>query len=89
LLQVNFAMLKRTTNGYKPFLYNVTADACKFLKNEKSNPHDLIVDKVPTEYLNNHLSIVLPFPVGEYQFTTHWYAYGIKRATVTLYVSLK
>jgi len=25
-------------NGYKPFLYNVTVDACKFYKNQKSNP---------------------------------------------------
>ncbi|KAH8281789.1 hypothetical protein KR054_002950, partial [Drosophila jambulina] len=34
---VNFAVYKRA-NGYKPFLYNITVDACKFLKNQKSNP---------------------------------------------------
>jgi len=25
-------------NGYRPFLYNITADACKFVENPKSNP---------------------------------------------------
>ncbi|KAH8317032.1 hypothetical protein KR074_012098, partial [Drosophila pseudoananassae] len=36
-IQVNVALFKRF-NGYKPFLYNVTVDGCKFLKNQKSNP---------------------------------------------------
>lgn len=36
-MQVNFALLKRF-GGYKPFLYNVTTDACKFLNNPNSNP---------------------------------------------------
>ncbi|KAH8328484.1 hypothetical protein KR067_010190, partial [Drosophila pandora] len=34
---INWSILKRS-NGYKPFLYNITADGCKFLKNQKSNP---------------------------------------------------
>ncbi|KAH8306176.1 hypothetical protein KR018_003382, partial [Drosophila ironensis] len=109
-VSVNFAFLKRT-NGYKPFLYNVTADACKFLKNEKSNPvliymynifrshsnmnhtcpynHDLILDKISNDYMNNHLTNVLPFPDGEYLLNTHWFAYGIKRAIVSIYLTLK
>ncbi|XP_020810577.1 uncharacterized protein LOC110185901 [Drosophila serrata] len=36
-VQVNFALLKRF-GGYKPFLYNVNVDACKFLRNPSSNP---------------------------------------------------
>ncbi|XP_017077347.1 uncharacterized protein LOC108112108 [Drosophila eugracilis] len=36
-VKVNFAIYK-FANGYKPFMYNVTVDACKFLKNPKSNP---------------------------------------------------
>ncbi|KAH8335994.1 hypothetical protein KR074_003456, partial [Drosophila pseudoananassae] len=36
-IKINFAIYKRL-NGYKPFLYNVTIDACKFLKNRKINP---------------------------------------------------
>ncbi|KAH8347150.1 hypothetical protein KR059_005869, partial [Drosophila kikkawai] len=35
-VKVNVALLKRF-GGYKPFLYNVTVDACKFLKNPSSN----------------------------------------------------
>ncbi|XP_044250418.1 uncharacterized protein [Drosophila takahashii] len=36
-IKVNFAVYKRL-NGYKPFLYNLTLDACKFLKAPRSNP---------------------------------------------------
>ncbi|XP_034665128.1 uncharacterized protein LOC117899311 [Drosophila subobscura] len=36
-LEVNFALMKRL-NGYKPFLYNITVNACKFLVNPKSSP---------------------------------------------------
>uniref|UniRef100_A0A6P4FRR4 Uncharacterized protein LOC108053934 n=1 Tax=Drosophila rhopaloa TaxID=1041015 RepID=A0A6P4FRR4_DRORH len=36
-VRVNFAFLKRY-NGYQPFLYNISVDACKVLKNPKSNP---------------------------------------------------
>ncbi|XP_016994222.1 uncharacterized protein [Drosophila takahashii] len=36
-VKVNFAFLKKY-NGYKPSLFNVTVDACKLLKNPKSNP---------------------------------------------------
>ncbi|KAH8325619.1 hypothetical protein KR067_002512, partial [Drosophila pandora] len=35
-LTVNTALLKRF-NGYKPFLYNISVDICKFYKNPKSN----------------------------------------------------
>ncbi|XP_023032267.2 uncharacterized protein LOC111518784 [Drosophila willistoni] len=34
---VNVALMKRL-NGYKPFLYNVTFDACKFIKSTNKNP---------------------------------------------------
>ncbi|XP_016959689.1 uncharacterized protein LOC108031000 [Drosophila biarmipes] len=36
-LKVNFG-LHQLVNGYRPFLYNVTVDGCKFIKNQKSNP---------------------------------------------------
>ncbi|XP_039480821.1 uncharacterized protein LOC120444898 [Drosophila santomea] len=35
--KVNGALYQRL-NGYKPFLYNITLDCCKFVKNQKSNP---------------------------------------------------
>ncbi|KAH8348576.1 hypothetical protein KR084_008779, partial [Drosophila pseudotakahashii] len=35
--KVNGALYQRL-NGYKPFLYNITVDCCKFVKNQKSNP---------------------------------------------------
>ncbi|KAH8293622.1 hypothetical protein KR054_002264, partial [Drosophila jambulina] len=37
IFQVNYALLKKFS-GYKPFLYNISVDACKILKNPKSNP---------------------------------------------------
>ncbi|KAH8353483.1 hypothetical protein KR084_011271, partial [Drosophila pseudotakahashii] len=36
-IKVHIALLKRL-NGYKPFLYNFTVDACRFIKNPKANP---------------------------------------------------
>ncbi|XP_070851655.1 uncharacterized protein [Drosophila suzukii] len=36
-IKVNAELLKRFS-GYKPYLYNVTVDACRFLKNPKSSP---------------------------------------------------
>ncbi|EDV32509.2 uncharacterized protein Dana_GF19730 [Drosophila ananassae] len=39
-VKINLALYKRF-NGYKPFLYNVTFDACKFLMNRKSQPVSL------------------------------------------------
>ncbi|XP_017037359.1 uncharacterized protein [Drosophila kikkawai] len=36
-MKVNFVLWKRL-NGYKPFLYNVTVDLCKFLATPKSSP---------------------------------------------------
>ncbi|XP_054082450.1 uncharacterized protein LOC105209790 [Zeugodacus cucurbitae] len=35
-IKVNFAM-QRKENGYKPFLYNITIDACEYLK-KRNNP---------------------------------------------------
>ncbi|XP_017071633.1 uncharacterized protein LOC108108192 [Drosophila eugracilis] len=36
-VKVKFGLYRRL-NGYKPFLYNFTVDACKFLKSPNSNP---------------------------------------------------
>ncbi|EDV52999.1 uncharacterized protein LOC6554924 [Drosophila erecta] len=37
IMKLNFIMWKRL-NGYRPFLYNITVDACRFIENPKSNP---------------------------------------------------
>ncbi|XP_022230246.1 uncharacterized protein LOC111079382 [Drosophila obscura] len=53
-LWVNFALYKRSS-GYKPFLYNITLDACKFVKNPKSNPVAAYFYAFITDYSNlNH-----------------------------------
>ncbi|XP_034127291.1 uncharacterized protein LOC117583197 [Drosophila guanche] len=81
-------------NGYKPFLYNVTFDACKFLANVNSNPvinffhesftsfynvnhtcpynHDIIMEKLPIDFVNHRMSKVLPFPEGDYLVELRW-----------------
>ncbi|KAH8253843.1 hypothetical protein KR032_007088, partial [Drosophila birchii] len=108
-VKVNFALYKRL-NGLKPFLYNISVDACKFMKNPKSNPitvyfhdffrnhsnlnhscpynHDLVVDKISSESVNNRITRLLPFPEGSYMFQSDWYAYDIRRAQVQLYLTL-
>ncbi|XP_016996469.2 uncharacterized protein [Drosophila takahashii] len=108
-IKINFALFKRS-NGYKPLLYNITADACRYLKNPKSNPvltymygffkahsnmnhccpfdHDLIVDKLTTDFFNTRLTELLPFPEGEILFKSHWFAYDILRASASIYFTL-
>ncbi|KAH8301702.1 hypothetical protein KR059_009254, partial [Drosophila kikkawai] len=130
VIKVNIAALKRL-NGYKPFLYNATVDACRFLKNPKSNPvfsylhnmfrsfsnmnhtcpynvrlwltlvfdfiliffflfrqHDLVVEKLNTNFLNNHITSALPVPEGDYALQTSWFANNILRATVLVSITL-
>ncbi|KAH8281964.1 hypothetical protein KR054_004370, partial [Drosophila jambulina] len=109
-VKINAALYK-SSNGYKPYLYNVTVDACKFFKNLKAQPvarliydflndfsnmnhtcpydHDLLVYQLTADYLNNHLTHILTFPKGDYLFQMHWMAYGINRAVVKVYLSLK
>ncbi|KAH8382478.1 hypothetical protein KR009_003723, partial [Drosophila setifemur] len=36
-VKLNFALYKRF-NGYKPFLYNITIDCCRFLNNTSAHP---------------------------------------------------
>uniref|UniRef100_A0A6P4EBN5 Uncharacterized protein LOC108041914 n=1 Tax=Drosophila rhopaloa TaxID=1041015 RepID=A0A6P4EBN5_DRORH len=36
-IKVNVSFLRRYS-GYKPFMYNVTVDACRFIENPKANP---------------------------------------------------
>ncbi|KAH8279591.1 hypothetical protein KR018_004545 [Drosophila ironensis] len=36
-VKVSLALYKRY-NGYRPFMFNVTFDACRFLNNKKGNP---------------------------------------------------
>nr|XP_044250871.1 uncharacterized protein LOC108055276 [Drosophila takahashii] len=108
-IKVNVALFQRL-NGYKPFLYNVTVDACKFLKNQKSNPvatyiysffkshsnmnhtcpfdHDIILERLNTNFLNMQVTDVLPVPHGDYLFHSNWFAYDINRATVNVYVTI-
>ncbi|XP_033232980.1 uncharacterized protein [Drosophila pseudoobscura] len=97
-------------NGYKPFLYNITINACKFFANTKSNPvvkffyesvmtfsnmnhscpynHDIIVDKLPVDFINYRLTKVLPFPEGDYLCEAHWFRSGSRFAVVRIYGTL-
>ncbi|XP_034665127.1 uncharacterized protein LOC117899310 [Drosophila subobscura] len=108
-LDVNFVLLKRF-NGYKPFLYNVTVNACKLFVNPKSSPvakffydsfltfsnmnhscpynHDIIIDKLPADFINHRLTQLLPFPHGDYLVEAYWSRSGSLFAMVRVYGSL-
>ncbi|XP_017099402.1 uncharacterized protein [Drosophila bipectinata] len=54
IIKINLVMWKRY-NGYKPFLYNITVDFCKFINNRKSNPVANFVFESYQRYSNlNH-----------------------------------
>jgi len=51
---VQFGLYKRL-NGYKPFLYNMTLDGCRFLKSRNPNPIALYFYNLFKDYSNiNH-----------------------------------
>ncbi|XP_017036073.1 uncharacterized protein [Drosophila kikkawai] len=53
-IKVHFVLYQRL-NGYKPFLYNMTVDACKFLKNRKRYPVVKFFYEIVEAYSNiNH-----------------------------------
>lgn len=58
-------------NGYRPFMYNVSIDACKFLKNPASN----LVAKFYYEFLKSYSNInhTCPYYVSsrEYLFSLY------------------
>ncbi|XP_044314482.1 uncharacterized protein LOC123037502 [Drosophila rhopaloa] len=104
--KINFAVYK-WANGYLPFLYNLTVDSCRFLKNTDANPiakffyelikshsnmnhtcpydHDVIIDKLSTDFLSNQFTNVLPVPEGKYMVKSNVFAYDILRARVDVY----
>ncbi|KAH8246385.1 hypothetical protein KR038_007490, partial [Drosophila bunnanda] len=49
--------------------------------------HDIIVDKLPADFLLQKFTSFLPFPEGDYVFSSNWIAYGINRANVRVHVS--
>ncbi|KAH8401272.1 hypothetical protein KR009_004212, partial [Drosophila setifemur] len=106
---VNFALYKRLS-GYKPFLYNITLDACRFYHNPRSNPvasyfydffknvsnmnhscpydHDVVIDKITVQEVNERFTKLLPFPEGNYMLKTIWLNYKIERLVFKIYFSL-
>ncbi|XP_050744372.1 uncharacterized protein LOC108023058 [Drosophila biarmipes] len=53
-VKLNLAIYQRL-NGYKPFLYNVTVDGCKFILNQKSSPVTAFIFNLFAPYSNmNH-----------------------------------
>ncbi|XP_043649564.1 uncharacterized protein LOC122617681 isoform X1 [Drosophila teissieri] len=53
-VKVNFALYKRV-NGYLPFLYNITLDACRYLKSPHHHPIALYFHNWFKDYSNiNH-----------------------------------
>ncbi|EDV49303.2 uncharacterized protein Dere_GG17091 [Drosophila erecta] len=61
---VNFALYERL-NGYKPFLYNVTVDACNYLLKPKGNPVVTFIFGLFAPYSNMNHSC--PFNVSIYR----------------------
>jgi len=66
-LQLNLALYKRL-NGYKPFLYNITIDACKFIVNRNSSPVAAFIYNLFSPYSNmNH---PCPYNVSPHKINT-------------------
>ncbi|KAH8362591.1 hypothetical protein KR200_008444, partial [Drosophila serrata] len=49
--------------------------------------HDIIVDKLPAQFVFQKFNSFIPFPEGDYVFSSNWIAYGINRANVRVHVT--
>ncbi|XP_049310555.1 uncharacterized protein LOC105229377 [Bactrocera dorsalis] len=58
-IKVNFAMLRKE-NGYKPFLYNITIDACKYMRT-RNNP----VIRFAHQFFEKYSTINRTCPYGQ------------------------
>ncbi|TMW44749.1 hypothetical protein DOY81_010171 [Sarcophaga bullata] len=59
-LQANAAFyIKSSNQRYQPFLYNTTADFCKFMRNENSYPFWKIIMKIIKQ--NSNINHTCPF----------------------------
>ncbi|KPU72868.1 uncharacterized protein Dana_GF27739 [Drosophila ananassae] len=108
-LKVNLFKTPRF-NGYRPFMFNVTVDACRFLNGAKAAPvvdymygffrthsnmnhtcpfdHDIILEKLDANFMNDQVTKVLPVPEGDYLVETHWIAYDIDRVVVKIFCTI-
>nr|NP_001036743.1 uncharacterized protein Dmel_CG33721 [Drosophila melanogaster]ABI31194.1 uncharacterized protein Dmel_CG33721 [Drosophila melanogaster] len=50
--------------------------------------HDLIIDRLPSKYLSEHFTNILPLPPGDYSFNSIWYSRNIERATISIYYTV-
>ncbi|XP_026844091.1 uncharacterized protein LOC113565649 [Drosophila persimilis] len=50
--------------------------------------HDLIVEKLPTTFVLQQFSTFLPFPSGDYVFSSNWITHGGNRANVRVHATL-
>ncbi|XP_033173982.1 uncharacterized protein LOC117150929 [Drosophila mauritiana] len=49
--------------------------------------HDIIVDKLPTHFVNQQFTKYVRFPEGDYVFNSNWLTNGKNRATVRVHFS--
>ncbi|SPP80843.1 Hypothetical predicted protein [Drosophila guanche] len=71
LFKTPITKIKRFS-GYRPFMYNVTVDACRFLKDTPTNPdagysnmnnscpydHDLLFERISIDFVNQQVTKV-------------------------------
>nr|XP_016938565.2 uncharacterized protein LOC108016425 [Drosophila suzukii] len=69
------------------FFYNLFKNASNMNHSCPYN-HDLVVEKLTAEYINQQMTTVLPFPNGNYMFKMHWIAYDVLRAVFRIHYSL-
>ncbi|KAH8234373.1 hypothetical protein KR038_008734, partial [Drosophila bunnanda] len=103
LSQIHVQVFKRL-NGYKPFLFNFTVDACLFLKGKRNKVtqffYDLVAPysnishpcpynaKLPITYVNHILDTVLPVPDGFYLIQSVYYTHGVKLLELKSYMNI-
>ncbi|XP_016963030.1 uncharacterized protein LOC108033274 [Drosophila biarmipes] len=79
-------MVEKIGNPWITFLFGVIKEYSN-INHSCPYAHDIIVDKLPAQFLKQRFSALLPFPEGDYVFNSNWIAYGINRANVRVHFS--
>ncbi|KAH8269509.1 hypothetical protein KR018_004431, partial [Drosophila ironensis] len=101
-VSMNLKLMKKA-NGYKPFLFDVTFDACSFLRRRNQPFVKMVHEMIKNFSTLNHtcpyvglqmvsdlhrLDLPLPFPGGEYLLLINYFFYGKLQFFTNIYFTV-
>ncbi|KAH8311095.1 hypothetical protein KR044_004335, partial [Drosophila immigrans] len=79
--------IMKKANGYKPWVFDITFDACKFMKDKSNKAVRVVYDLFKDYSTINHSfdKLSLPLPTGEYLILISWSFYNRLQFVTNVY----